>query len=251
MVNKELVKRRFEKSIETYPENAIVQKQMAENLVTNLLELQGNNFDKILEIGCGAGVLTNNILGNFNFKELFVNDITEAAQKKINNLSKDIKFIPGDCETISLPEGLDLVISNSTFQWVNNLELLLDEISNDLNKKGVIAFTTFGEQNLYQIKSITGKSLNYHDKKNTENILNKNFEIVHSHSEIVNLEFNCANDILRHLKLSGVNSLESIKWTRNDLKIFGDKYDKYYTNANGKLILTYHPISFIAMHKTY
>lgn len=250
MVNKELVKQRFEKSLETYPDNAVVQKQMAKNLVSNLLQLKGNHFDKTLEIGCGAGLLTKNILESLSFSELFVNDITGAAQKSIKDLSGDIKFITGDCEAVELPQELELIISNSTFQWINNLELLLEKLSDNLNKNGVIAFTTFGEQNLYQISSITGNSLNYQTQKDVENILKKNFEIIYSSSEIIHLEFNCANDILRHLKLSGVNALESTQWTKHDLRNFGGRYIENFKNSREKLMLTYHPIYFIATQKS-
>lgn len=250
MVNKELVRKRFEKSIETYAQNAVVQKQMAKNLVSNLIQLKGNDFDKILEIGCGAGLLTKNILEKLSFGEFFVNDITGAAKEKIKTLSQEIIFIQGDCETVELAQGMDLVISNSTFQWVSNLGPLLDKISHNLNKKGVIAFTTFGGENLHQIKAITGNSLNYYDQKDIENILNKNFEIIYSSSEIIHLEFDNANDILRHLKLSGVNALESKRWTKQDLRNFRGKYIENFKNTRGKLILTYHPMYFIALPKS-
>lgn len=250
MVNKELVRKRFEKSIETYAQNALVQKQMAKNLVSNLVQLKGNNFDKILEIGCGAGLLTKSILEKINFNGFFVNDITDAAQEKIKNLSSDVKFIRGDCELVDLPQGLDLVISNSTFQWVNNLELLLDKISHNLNKNGIIAFTTFGEKNLHQIKNITGNSLNYYEQKEIEHRLSKNFEIIYSSSEIIHLEFDSAEDILRHLKLSGVNAVESMGWTKHDLRNFRGQYIENFKNAREKLILTYHPMYFIALQKS-
>lgn len=250
MVNKELVKKRFEKSIETYAQNAVVQKQMAKNLVSNLVQLKGNRFDKALEIGCGAGLLTENILGKLSSSQLFVNDITDAAQEKIKELSSDLKFIQGDCELIELPQELDLVISNSTFQWISNLDLLLDKISHNLNPNGIIAFTTFGEKNLHQIKNITGNSLNYYEQKEIEHRLCKNFDMIYSSSEIIHLEFDSANDILKHLKLSGVNAVESTGWTKQDLRNFRGQYIENYKNARGKLILTYHPMYFIAQQKS-
>ena len=57
-INKKLLKTRFKKSLLTYSDNAIIQNQMAKELLIKLNELKGNKFNKILEIGCGTGVLT-------------------------------------------------------------------------------------------------------------------------------------------------------------------------------------------------
>lgn len=245
MVNKELVKKRFEKSLSTYTKNAIVQKQMSDVLLSNLIKHKGIDFNKCLEIGCGSGFLTEKILEGITFEELFVNDIVENSLDKTKFFSDKIKNLYGDCENIYFPSDLDLVISNATFQWIKDFPALYNKIHLSLKSNGVFAFSTFGKQNLHQIKMITGKSLNYCEKSEIENILNENFEIIFSHSETLNLEFDSANEILNHLKLCGVNSLEIVNWTKNDLKDFIDKYNKLFRNNNDKLILTYKPLHFI------
>ena len=55
-MSKFLVKERFRKCLKTYDDNAIVQKIMAQNLVS---ELEQKKYNKVLEIGCGTGILTN------------------------------------------------------------------------------------------------------------------------------------------------------------------------------------------------
>lgn len=249
MVNKELVKKRFEKSLSTYTQNAIVQKQMANVLLSNLIKYKDCDFNKCLEIGCGSGFLTQKILEKITLKELFVNDIVENSLDETKVFSDKIKNLYGDCENILFPPDLDLVISNATFQWIKDFPALSNKTYLSLKHNGVFAFSTFEKQNLHQIKTITGKSLNYCEKSEIENILTKNFDIIFSHSETLNLEFDSANEILNHLKLCGVNSLETIKWTKNDLKDFGNKYNELFKNDNNKLILTYHPLYFIAKCK--
>lgn len=245
MVNKELVKNKFKRSLSTYAQNAVVQKQMADFLLSNLIGFKGNNFDKCLEIGCGRGFLTQKILEKITLKELFVNDIVENSLDETKVFSDKIKNLYGDCENILFPPDLDLVISNATFQWIKDFPNLCNKIHLNLKSNGIFAFSTFGKQNLHQIRTITGKSLNYYEKSEIENIFNKNFEIIFSHSETLNLEFDSANEILNHLKLCGVNSLETIRWTKNDLKDFGNKYNELFKTEKGKLILTYEPLYFI------
>lgn len=240
MVDKELIKKRFSKSLETYEQNAVIQNQMANLLLQKLIEIKGKNYEKIFEIGCGKGLLTKKIQKELSCKELFLNDMIKSISYS--------NFILGDCENINLPQNLDLVISNATLQWVENLPALLDKINLSLNSGAVFAFTTFGEQNFHQIKTITNNSLNYFNQETIEKMLSKNFKIIHSHSEIIDLGFDSAYEILNHLKLCGTNALEKTRWTKKELINFIKKYDEFITE-DCKFILTYHPMYFIAIKK--
>ena len=57
-INPKLIKKQFEKSLNTYSQNAVVQKVMAEKLVDNLQKIRVD-FENILELGCGTGIFTN------------------------------------------------------------------------------------------------------------------------------------------------------------------------------------------------
>ena len=67
-IDKKLVEERFAKSVSTYDDHAVVQKQMANDLVKLLVEsdLQGKN--SLFEYGCGTGFLTKRL---FVCKALF------------------------------------------------------------------------------------------------------------------------------------------------------------------------------------
>ncbi|MDD3436609.1 MAG: malonyl-ACP O-methyltransferase BioC [Candidatus Gastranaerophilales bacterium] len=247
-LDKKLIKKRFEKSLPTYADNAVVQKQMAVNLLSELIKYRGRQFENILDIGCGCGFLTENILNNLTCDNLFINDMVEEAVNKTADFSRKIKKIYGDCETISFPANLDLIISNATFQWIFDFEELADKIHSSLKKDGILAFTTFGELNLSQMKSLTGKGLKYYRKSDIEKILDKKFEIIYSHSDIINIEFKNTIDMLKHLKFSGANSIEETKWSKKDLADFVKEYEKF-KNKTGKVELTYQPLYFIARKK--
>lgn len=243
-LDKNLIKERFEKNLSTYTDNAVVQKHMASELSAGLITNCGKSFGKILEIGCGTGALTKEILSQFDFNELFVNDIVENSLST-EITSDKIKELYGDCEQIALPQSLDLVISNATFQWLQNLPAVLDKIHTSLNPNGFLAFSTFEEWNLYQISSLTKKTLDYYTKSDLEEILKQKYKIISSHSQTLELEFDRAQDVLKHLKLTGVNSLGTSVWTKSDLQNFSEKYKHLFRNEKGKLILTYKPVWFI------
>jgi len=56
-VNPKLIKNQFEKSFETYSQNAIVQQVMAQKLIEELCKIR-TQYKNVLELGSGTGLLT-------------------------------------------------------------------------------------------------------------------------------------------------------------------------------------------------
>ncbi len=248
IINKELIKKRFKNSLSSYDKNASAQRQMTEKLLKLLIEYKGNNFSKVLEIGCGTGLLTKKIIEELNFDKLLINDIVEEFLDSLEKYSDKILKIYGDCENIKVPSDVNLIISNATLQWIENFEVFSSRISQNMKKGAVFAFSSFEDGNLHQVKTITNKSLNYYRKEQLEEMLIKNFKIIHSVSDVINLNFDSPNDILRHLKLSGVNCFSNEIWTKRNLNNFSEQYIEKF-KVDEKLILTYKPVYFILEKK--
>ena len=128
MINKELVKKRFGKSFKSYDDNAYVQKTMADFLCKTLIALSSNKFDKVLEIGSGTGLLTQNTAKFIQFQEFYANDIAKESEPYIKNILHNISFIGEDAETADFPDNIDLIISNAAFQWIENLPEFLKKL---------------------------------------------------------------------------------------------------------------------------
>ena len=73
-INPKIIKNQFEKSMEKYNDNAVVQKITAEKLVQNLIKIR-NDFDNVLELGSGTGLLTNELTKHINYKKYYANDV--------------------------------------------------------------------------------------------------------------------------------------------------------------------------------
>lgn len=97
-IDKDLVKKRFTRCLDSYNANAGVQQEMAEKLVNALTNAKGDQFHNILEIGCGTGLLTKIISDKLNFKTLYANDLVAKTENYIKEISQNITFIGGDCE---------------------------------------------------------------------------------------------------------------------------------------------------------
>jgi len=243
--NKHLIKHRFKKNLGTYDKHAFVQKQTASKLIEMLIENSGVNFSDIYEIGCGTGILTGQIADKLSFNNLYTNDIVESSEEFVKNLSDKITFTAGDAETVFPDKKFDLIISNAVFQWFSDLPAFLTKISLNLNEGGILAFASFGPENLREINSITNCGLKYPSMDEIKTATEPYFNCLVSCSDTCVVIFESPIEILKHLKYSGTNGLNQKTWVKKDLAEFEQKYRELFSTKDG-VRLTYNPIWFIA-----
>ena len=247
-INKALVSRRFAGSIDSYPANAVVQGETAHGLIAALKAESGSRFDAVFEVGCGTGLLTALIARDLHYRTLTVNDLVPDCRSSIAKIT-DCEFIAGDIETITeLPRPVDLVISNATFQWLTGPEAAFARFAGILPSGGVLAFSTFGPENLREIAAITGHSLVYRSITDIRKMLTADFEIKAIAEQSRSMVFNAPLEVLEHLRKTGVTGVSSKIWTKSVLKNFINGYiDRY--SVTGGVVLTYHPILVIAVKR--
>ncbi len=237
MINKALVKKRFSKSLKTYEDNAVIQKIMAKKLI-ELLVLK--EYNSIFEIGCATGILTKEIKKNLTFKEYIANDIVEKSQEYINKIIYPNIFLGGDIEEIELNKKYNLIISNASLQWCNDIEKVLKKLINSLEEKGTLAISIFGDNNLKEIKDIFHLENNTYSLNKLKESLAK-YKLITFEEEEIKVEFENPIMVLKHLKLTGVNAIKEVVLSKKKLQEFEEEYTKKYQN-NGKVILTYNPV---------
>lgn len=243
-LNTKSIKSRFEKSMDKYDDNAIVQHDMAKNIVGELLKIS-NKFESILELGSGTGNLTREIADNIKFNTYTANDLVEKSKNYITKIIPNAEFIHGNSLKINTNEHFDLIISNAMFQWFPNIDEILAKCKKMLNSDGILAFSTFGSKNFKEIKELSGLSLEYLSVLEIKNILQENFEPELIVEYTKTLEFKNPLELLAHMKNTGVNSLSAKPWTVKEIKEFCKKYLEKYDSVK----LTYNPIIVIAKAK--
>lgn len=155
MINKELLKKHFSKNAVNYDNYAVVQKRMANELI-KIINPYKNNFSdrlKILEVGCGTGYLTRSIINAFPNARITAVDIASGMIDicRKNIVKENVDFLCEDIEEVTLNDEFDIIVSNATFQWLNNFEKTLKKLCSLLKKDGIICFSTFGSNTFNEL----------------------------------------------------------------------------------------------------
>lgn len=237
-MNKDLIKQRFGRKLGLYNDNAGIQKQMAENLI-QLLPDGEKTFLSVLEIGCGTGLLTELVYKNISFADYTAIDIVPGCKNFIEKIGSEIEFIPADIEEYikTNTKNFDLVISNASFQWLENLQDFIQKIISRLNPGGMLLFSTFGTENYREVFYTIGKTLPYFSKKELEEQLKSYNPVINE--EIRIMTFKSPKDVLKHIRNTGVNAMSAETWTKKNLIDFENRYNAFCANHP---TLTYNPI---------
>ena len=244
-INKALVAQRFAKAGQSYIEQAVVQKQISAQLFEYLKMYCPQSLPSVLEIGCGSGNLTHLFHSYFQVDQLFLNDLYADVDQHFSTI-ENIAWLIGDIEQLHLPESLDAVISSSALQWMTDLPTLLHRIHDALKPNAYFGFSTFGSDNLTEIKQLTGQGLNYISLEFLKRQLEQqNFEVLFIEQEVKQIYFDHPKAVLQHLKATGVTATaKSHRWTKQSLQQFYSDYQQFHDEQGFRL--TYHPIYVIA-----
>ena len=223
-MDKQLISKRFSKAIATYPQEANVQRQIADKMIHLLTKHISFPCSKVIEFGCGTGIYSRMLLQALRPEELFLNDLCPEMKYCCEDIlrKEQVSFLPGDAEIVPFPTGSTLITSCSALQWFESPENFFKRCNALLNKQGYFAFSTFGK------------------------------DILHSEEELISLSFDNPIKVLYHLKQTGVTGVTGTSSqqlrTRRDLQLFSERYTQEFTQGTS-VSLTYHPIYIIAKKK--
>ena len=159
-VDKKQVRRSFAEAVDTYDAAAVLQKEICQRLAEKLEYI---NFrpKRILDVGAGTGYASFTLQKIFPRAEIVALDIAmpmlQVARQRNglwSRLRKKMRFINADTEQLPFNNNsFDLVFSNLTLQWVNNIDQALMEFRRVLDHDGMVLFSTFGPDTLKELRT--------------------------------------------------------------------------------------------------
>ena len=250
MIDKPLLKRRFAAALPGYDAHAAVQNEICIRLDEMIGRIRILPVDRAMEIGAGTGFLTRLLLDRFPDAKWMLNDMIETTVEYLKPyvIGHDVAYMWGDAELLPLPIGTDLLASASTVQWFNDVPAFIKKAADALVAGGMLAFTTFGPDNFREIRKITGDGLSYYSCEELQQILvGAGFSIAETLEYTRVLMFDTPQEVLNHIRETGVNAVRRIGWQRPNLENFDSTYRTLFGADDGRVSLTYHPILIVAV----
>ncbi|MBN2453825.1 MAG: methyltransferase domain-containing protein [Candidatus Omnitrophica bacterium] len=206
-----IIERNFSRHAGLYDEYADVQSLAADELIKRVPD---GAFGRILDIGCGTGNYTLLLRDRFKTAEIEALDISadmvRVARHKCGG--KRIGFIIADAERYD-PAGLfDLITSNATFQWFDDLGRALERYTAALAPGGYMSFSTFGPLTFHElsrsIKETAGSGVGissggFPAAGTVASLLKKYFTDSSVEERTVKRSYASLGELLRHIKYTG------------------------------------------------
>lgn len=226
VINKDCTATRFALRAGSYEQAAVAQAQIVEHLLTLIPSEAG----RVLEVGCGTGMLTRQLAPGRNVADLEMWDLTNASE-----LGRYGTVRQGDAEVLiaSVADGaFDTIVSASTMQWFNSPKRFIRQCKRALRSGGRLVFSAFGPDNLREVAAVTGVSL---PSYNAGQWRACGLDAVEE--QRITLRFDTAADLFRHLRATGVNSLGRLSPAQMRAAM-----NALQPDTDGKYHLTYHPV---------
>ena len=152
-VDKRQVRQHFSCHAREYDRYARVQQKVATRLVASLCD-DLLPRQAALEVGCGTGLLSAQLLQRQPELKLILSDIAHGMSQHVQSV---LPQAPGcDADAAALPfkdQGFGLVVSSSVYQWLNDLPNAFAEVARVLRPDGVFALALFAEKTLYELRT--------------------------------------------------------------------------------------------------
>lgn len=244
IVDKQLVCSRFSNAAATYPGHSSVQKYVSDRLKA-LLENTGTpHVPAVIEIGAGNSPVFGDGYDAISHKSLEVWDIAAIDPSRFPAGTK-VSQTDAEIHIADIPDcSADLVVSASTIQWFNSPERFVTCLAAKLAPGGVAALAFYEPGTLGELADVTGITLRYPRLDRLAAVAREaGLEISAALSDTVTLKFDSPAEALRHLRLTGVNAVES----DGSARAAALRFMRHCPADNdGKVTLTYRPAWLVA-----
>lgn len=243
----------FDRAASHYNEAAEPQRLVIDRLVQLIdehLPQAERHFAHAFEMGTGSGLLTERIDQLLEIDHWTLADLSPALLAQVPRLrDPHPELRVGDASGLSLERlGIDLFVSSSAIQWLADPCAYLQRIVRELSAEATLAVSTFGPDNLLELRQLTGQGLHYPSLDTWRSTLQELAHPYEIHTERLVIPFADPLAVLEHLRHTGTAQLpdapQQIR-TPNQLRRFTKRYITNFADETGQVPLTFQPIYII------
>jgi malonyl-CoA O-methyltransferase len=155
-IDKASARRSFDRAAPGYDAVAVLQREIGNRLLERLdyVRLAPKS---ILDLGCGTGQAIAPLMRRYPKARLIALDFAAGMLRLARRRGTWLKrpwCVCADAETLPLADQcVDLVVSNATLQWCNDLDRTFRELLRILSPGGLLMFTSFGPDTLMELRA--------------------------------------------------------------------------------------------------
>lgn len=169
-VDRKRVQSSFHRGAEAYDQHTPVQQRVLLQLMQQICQYPLAADATILDIGCGTGRLLE-LLGQhvpnaaLTGLDLAPNMLQQAAER----LPSTVRLAQGDAEQLPFADNsFQMVLSSSTFQWLDALPCCFGEVRRVLEPEGHFVFSLFGKGTLCELQESWRQALLHAGRETAE-----------------------------------------------------------------------------------
>jgi malonyl-CoA O-methyltransferase len=196
----------FSRFAHQYNHYNMIQTEVAKELVE---QLPKNDYETIVDIGCGSGEIYKNIERcGHSFKEYIALDYSSEMLSLHPTTEKIIK-IQADFNSIETYRHFDessksILLSSSALQWSKDLDFTIKQLSKRFEKAYFTIFTSGTFKALHQVAKIDSP---IYTKQALQEILERYYDASFK-TRVYRLDFENVREMFQYIKKSGVSGGE-------------------------------------------
>jgi len=172
-IDQKQVRQAFARAAKSYDEAAVLQREVNHHLLERL-DYMKFSPESILDIGSGTGYASYALYERYSKASITALDLAypmldvarsrESKMSRVTNMlgKRRMRFVNAAAEQLPFADhSFDMLYSNLTVQWVNDLDLALSEFIRVLKPGGMLLFSTFGPDTLKELRSSWSAIDNY------------------------------------------------------------------------------------------
>jgi malonyl-CoA O-methyltransferase len=156
VIDKRQARRAFSRAADRYDEVAELQRETARRMLDRL-EYIRHQPSLVLDVGAGTGEATQSLMRRYPSAQVIALDfalpmLQQARQRQPS--AAPPHCLCGDAEQLPLADAsVDMIFSNATLQWCNDLSATFREFLRVLRPNGMLLFSTFGPDTLVELRA--------------------------------------------------------------------------------------------------
>jgi len=249
----------FSRSARQYDRHANLQREIAATLADRFIV--GEEPRSILELGCGTGFLTRQLIDRFSNATIDAIDISGEMIRLARHMlpSRRVQWYVADMNLFQSGQTYDLIASSTALHWGEPLDALIRQVKDQLGPAGKLVVAVMSSGTLSELHQIRQEVAPHKTParelpsagKLAEHVSDARMNVISSTTETYQLTYSSPAEFLKSLRQTGFTGgpfshRKADILVRAELSALQRLYQQRYATACGGVYATYKATFLVA-----